>query len=52
MVDFLEERGWRIFNGNVRGDEEGEYTFTGGRGNTVIDYVLVRERVERMRIRR
>lgn len=54
LVDFLEERGWRIFNGNVRGDEEGGYTFTGGRGNTVIDYVLggeeVRERVERMRI--
>lgn len=54
MVDFLEEKGWRIFNGNVRGDEEGEYTFTGGRGNTVIDYVLggeeVKERVKRMRI--
>lgn len=38
----------------MRGDEEGEYTFTGGRGNTVIDYVLdgeeVKEIVKRMRI--
>jgi len=29
-----------IFNGNVEGDREGEWTFTGGRGETVIDYVI------------
>lgn len=23
-----------------RGDKEGEYLFTGGKGNTVIDYVI------------
>lgn len=40
MVKFLEERGWCIYNGMVRGNGEGEYTFTGGRGNTVIDYIL------------
>jgi len=38
----------------VRGNEEGEFTFTGEKGNTVIDYVMgeeeVKERVERMRI--
>lgn len=29
-----------VFNGKVKGDKEGEYTFTGGRGDTMIDYVL------------
>jgi len=54
MLDFLGERGWCIFNGNTKGDEEAEYTYTGGRGCTVIDYVIkegeVKDRVERMRI--
>ncbi|XP_071576349.1 uncharacterized protein [Temnothorax nylanderi] len=52
LVNSIEERGWEIFNGKVRGDEEGEFTFTGGRGDTVIDYVIgegeVREKVEKM----
>ncbi|XP_071572942.1 uncharacterized protein [Temnothorax nylanderi] len=38
----------------MRGDEEGEFTFTGGRGATVIDYVIgegeVRERVVSMTV--
>lgn len=38
LVECLEERSWSIFNGKVKGDEEGEYT--GRRGNTVIDYVI------------
>lgn len=50
----MEDREWVIFNGNIKGDEEGELTFTGGKGNTVIDYVvrdgLVKEKVEKMRI--
>ncbi|XP_067206638.1 uncharacterized protein [Linepithema humile] len=54
LVEYIEEKGWEIFNGSVRGDEEGEYTFTGGRGNTVIDYVIgegeIRDRIEKMRI--
>ena len=41
-------------NGNTEGDEEGEWTFTGGRGNTVIDYVVgnedTREKVERLEV--
>jgi len=45
----MEENGWRIFNG-MKGDEEGEFTFTGGRENTTIDFVLsdeeVREKIE------
>lgn len=32
LIEFLGKRGWCIFNGSVRGDEGGEYTFTGGRG--------------------
>ncbi|KMQ85710.1 hypothetical protein RF55_15573 [Lasius niger] len=40
LVKELEEAGWSILNGNIIGDEEGEYTFTGGRGDTVIDYII------------
>lgn len=43
-----------VFNGKVKGDEEGEYTFTGGRGGIVIGCVLgdreVRDSVERLRV--
>lgn len=35
MIQFFEEKGWEIFNGNIKGDEEGEYTFTGGNGNMI-----------------
>jgi len=34
LVDFLEERKWGILNGSKEGDEQGEYTFTGGAGNS------------------
>ena len=54
LVNFIGEMGWSIFNGDMRGDEEGEWTFTGGRGNTVIDYVIgneeCREKVKRLRV--
>lgn len=54
LVKFIEEKGWEIFNGNVVRDEEGEYTFTGGRGNTVMDYIMggreVKEMIERLKI--
>lgn len=45
LVRFLKERGWGILNGCMDGDEEGEYTFTGGKENTVIDYVIGDEKV-------
>lgn len=35
LVEFVGERGWSIFNGNMKGDENtytGEYTFTEGWG--------------------
>ena len=54
LCRFVEERGWGILNGNVAGDEEGEWTYTGGRGSSVIDYVMgnedTREKVDRMEI--
>ncbi|XP_070157223.1 uncharacterized protein [Polyergus mexicanus] len=54
LVEVLEETGWSIINGNIKGDEKGEYTYTGGRGNTVIDYVLgnegIWEKIERLKI--
>lgn len=54
LLEWVEENGWGIFNGCIKGDEEGEYTFTGGKGNTIIDFVLededVRREIENMRI--
>lgn len=49
------EKGWEIFNGNIRGDEEGEYTYSRAIGSTDIDYVLgdkeVKESTREMTIR-
>lgn len=53
-MDGLEEAGWYIFNGCGKGDEEGEWTYAGGRGESVLDYVIGDEevwgRVERVRV--
>lgn len=50
----MEEDGWRIFSGCIIGDEEGEYSFTEGKGNTVIDCVIgdleVRDKIGSRRI--
>jgi len=50
----LEDRGWDIASGNMRGDENGELTFIGERGESVIDYVLVNQKasdkIEKMEI--
>lgn len=37
-------RGWGILNGRGK---EGEFTFTGGRGESVIDYVIEEEKVRK-----
>lgn len=54
LIKFVEENGWGILNGCTRGDEEEEYSFTGGKGNTVIDNAIgdleVRERIKNLRI--
>lgn len=38
----MEELGLGIMNGNKRGDEEGEMTFIGRNGSSVIDYAICR----------
>lgn len=40
LVDFIEERGRSVFNENIKRDKEGEFTFTGGKGNTMINCVI------------
>ncbi|XP_070530007.1 golgin subfamily A member 6-like protein 22 [Cardiocondyla obscurior] len=51
----LEEEGWEILNECVKGDEEEEWTYTGGRGETVIDYVIcngeTKRRIKEMRVK-
>lgn len=44
-MECIESRGWSILNGNIRGDEKGEFTYVGGRGSSVIDYELGNEEV-------
>lgn len=42
-MDWIKEKGWYVLNRSMKGDWNGEYTFVGARGNTVIDYVIVNE---------
>lgn len=43
---FINERGWGIVNGCYSGDEEGEWTFVGEKGCSVIDLVLIQEKIK------
>ena len=56
MLKWMEEAGMHVLNGNIEGDERGEYTYVGVQGCTVIDYILVneecREEVKEMTIGR
>ncbi|KAL6418191.1 hypothetical protein ACFW04_012287 [Cataglyphis niger] len=40
LLRWIEKAGWTIFNGCTKGDIEGEWTYTGESGNSVIDYVM------------
>lgn len=40
LLEEIKERGWNILNGNITGDKEGEFTFKGPRGSSVIDYAI------------
>lgn len=31
---------WHIINGNIKGNEKGKWIFTGGMGESVIDYII------------
>jgi len=44
LLGLVENRGWDITNGNMRGDEKGELTYIGGRGKSMMDYVLVNQK--------
>jgi len=46
LIDCVRERGWWILNGEIRGDEEGNWTYTGSRRESIIDYVLINEELE------
>lgn len=54
LVEFFEKIGWSIFNGNIKGDEERKFMFIGGKGSTMIDYVVrsedVRSKMGNLRI--
>lgn len=45
LIRWIEEKGWYILNDNVKGDWEGEYTYVGAKGSTVIDYVVVDDNI-------
>lgn len=53
-LEYIEKRGWTILNGNVKRNEEEEFTYTRGKGETIIDYVLgeekIRDKVERLEV--
>lgn len=43
LIDLVSEVGGRILNGASEGDMEGEYTYVGARGSSVINYIFVNE---------
>lgn len=43
LVELVEELGECILNGMTKGDKEGEFTYVGARGISVIDYIIVNE---------
>jgi hypothetical protein len=54
LMEWIEENGWEVLNGNKQGDEEGGMTYVANRGETVIDYAIVNEaaweRVEEFKV--
>ena len=45
FIDLIEEKGWSIMNGCMTGDPEGEFTYVGARGHSVIDYAITNDRM-------
>jgi len=43
LVKGIKERKWYILNGETEGNEEWNWTYTEGRGESVINYVLGEE---------
>jgi len=44
LIDWVQDRGY-LLNGTCRGDWNGEFMYVGTKGRTVIDYVIVNEKV-------
>lgn len=44
LIKFVEDNGWTILNGNMTGDEEGQWTYIGPNRESVIDYGVVNEK--------
>ena len=40
LYELIEDSGGIILNGRTRGDSAGDFTFIGGRGNSIIDYII------------
>lgn len=45
FMEIMQERGSSVLKGKTKGDWEGEYTYMGARGCTVIDYAFVNDKV-------
>lgn len=45
FVKWIQEKEWYILNEAREGDWEEEYTYVGTRGCTVIDYIIVNEKI-------
>lgn len=46
LIEIMQERGFNVLNRKTREDWEGEYACIGARGNTVIDYIFVNEKIK------
>lgn len=46
FIQAMMEEGFYIMNGRIRGDWDGEYTYIGARGSTVINYIFVNANVQ------
>jgi len=43
LVEWIKRKGWYVLNGACEGDWDGNFTYVGARGNTVINFVIVNE---------
>lgn len=46
LMESMQEKKFSVLNGKTEGDWEGEYTYIGAKGNTVIDYIFVNEKIK------
>lgn len=46
LLRLCQEYGLTAMNGRIQGDEDGKLTYIGARGNSVIDYLIIKEQEE------